>query len=230
MTETNPPVTTEQTADVGTDSTIVASSSKPKRRPPRQTREERRALKPRPKRLVETAGPDPSTPLSDVRLGVGTIVGSHGTDGEVKVLLTTDDPEHFLSIRRVFVGDEPLARRVLGARLHDRYALMRLKGITTPEAASALRGVSVRIAGSDARPLAPGEFYLYQLIGLTAFDEAGETLGTVTDIMETGANDVFIVSPPDGGSDLLIPNHPDVVLEIDPVVGRLTVRPLVYAS
>jgi 16S rRNA processing protein RimM len=180
--------------------------------------------------LVETDGPDPATPLSEVRLRVGTIVGSHGTDGEVKVLLTTDDPEHLVSIRRLFVGDEPLARRVLGTRLHDRYALMRLKGITTPEAASALRGAPVRIAGSDARPLAPGEFYLYQLIGLTAFDEAGEILGTVADIMETGANDVFIVSPPDGGSDLLIPNHPDVVLEIDPIAGRLTVRPLIYGS
>lgn len=230
MTETDPPVTTEETTNVGTELTIGASSGKPMRRPPRKTRAERREQKPRPKRLVETAGPDPSTPLSEVRLGVGTVVGSHGTDGEVKVLLTTDDPEHLLSIRRVFVGDEPLARRVLGARLHDRYALMRLKGITTPEAASALRGSPVRIAGSDARPLAPGEFYLYQLIGLTAFDEAGETLGTVADIMETGANDVFIISPPDGGADLLIPNHPEVVLEIDPVAGRLTVRPLVYDS
>jgi len=180
--------------------------------------------------LSDTAGPDPATPLSAVRLSVGTIVGAHGVDGEVKVLLTTDDPEHLLTIRRLYIGDEQQPRRVLGARLHDRYALVRLKGVTTPESIAEFKGQPVRIAGIDARPLAPGEHYLYQLIGLTAVDEAGVTIGTVTDIMETGANDVFIVSPPDGGPDQLIPNHPEVVLDIDPVAGKLTVRPLVYAS
>jgi len=163
-------------------------------------------------------------------LVVGRIVGAHGIEGEIKVLLTTDDPEQMLTIRRVFLGDETIHRRVIGARLHDRYALMRLMGISTPEAITALKGTSVRIAGSDARPLAPGEFYLYQMIGLTAVSETGETLGTVTDIMETGANDVLIISPADGGPDMLVPNHPTVVLDINPTAGTLIVRPLIYDS
>lgn len=90
------------------------------------------------------------------------------------------------------------------------------------------RGEPLRIAGTDARPLEPGEYYLYQLIGLQVFDEAGTALGAVTDIMETGANDVLVVAPPDGGADQLFPNHPDVVLDVDPNAGRMVVRPLVY--
>ncbi|HEY7032862.1 MAG TPA: ribosome maturation factor RimM [Thermomicrobiales bacterium] len=182
----------------------------------------------RPNRLIESAGPDPATPLAEVRLAVGTIVGTHGIRGELKVLLTTDDPEHLKAVKRVYVGEEQTPRRVIGIRFHDRYALVRLKGVPTPEAGKEFRGQPVRIAGTDARPLEPGEFYLYQLIGLDAVDESGQPLGVVTDIMETGANDVLVVAPPDGGKDQLFPNHPDVVLDVNPEEGRLVIRPLVY--
>jgi 16S rRNA processing protein RimM len=161
---------------------------------------------------------------------VGVIIGTHGLSGELKVRLTTDDPEHLARVRRLYVGDERLPRRVLGVRFHGGNALLRLQGIATPEEGAALRGQPLRIAGSDARPLAPGEFYFYQLIGLEAVDEAGTTLGTVTDIIETGAHDVLVVSPAGGGPDLLLPNHPEVVLDIRPAEGRMIVRPLVYES
>jgi 16S rRNA processing protein RimM len=200
-------------------------------RPPRQsrrTRRERRGRPSRPNRLIETAGPDPATPLSEVRLVVGTIIGTHGIQGELKVLLTTDDPEHLKTIKQVYVGEEAAPRRVLGVRFHDRFALMRLKGIATPEAGTEFKGLQVRIAGTDARPLEAGEFYIYQLIGLKAVDESGQPLGVVTDIMETGANDVLVIAPPDGGKDQLYPNHPDVVLDVNPIEGRLVIRPLVY--
>jgi 16S rRNA processing protein RimM len=208
----------------------ATTDAKPARPPraSRQTRRQRRARPSGPSRLIETSGPDPATPLGEVRLVVGTIVGTHGIDGELKVLLTTDEPEHLKTIKRVYVGDEQNPRRVLGVRFHDRFALMRLKGIPTPEAGAEFRGQQVRIAGTDARPLAPGEFYLYQLIGLAVVDESGRALGTVTDIMETGANDVLVVAPAGGGPDQLYPNHPDVVLDINPEDGKLVVRPLVY--
>lgn len=116
-------------------------------------------------------------------------------------------------------------------RRHGGEALIRLRGITTPEAATALQGRVVRIAGSDARPPASGEFFLYQLIGLRVVDEADTTLGTVTDLMETGANDVFVITPTGGGPDMLLPNVPDVVLAIVPAEGRMVVRlPLYYGD
>lgn len=142
--------------------------------------------------------------------------------------LATDDPAHLTTIKHVFVGDEPQPRRLLGIRFHAGLALIRLPGVTSREQAAALRGEPVRIAGSDARPLAPGEFFLYQLIGLDVVDETGAPIGTVTDLMETGAHDVLVIAPADGGKNLLLPNHPDVVLDIRPAERRMTVRPLVY--
>jgi len=180
-----------------------------------------------PPRLVDTAGPDPGTPPEAVRLTIGTVLGAFGVAGELKVRLATDDPEHLPRLERVFLGDEPRPRRLLGVRFHAGQALLRLQGIATREQAAARRGEPVRIAGADARPLAEGEFFLYQLVGLDVVDEAGATLGRVTDLLETGANDVLVVTP-DAGPDLLLPNHPSVVLDIRPAEGRLVARRLVF--
>jgi 16S rRNA processing protein RimM len=180
--------------------------------------------------LIETAGPDPSTPLAEVRLAIGVVIGAHGVRGDLKLKLSTDDPEHLEKIRRVFIGDEPTARRVTSFRLHSGLGLLHIKGISTPEAAKTFQGKTVRIAGADARPLDPGEFYLYQVTGLPVFDETGTELGKVTDIMETGAQDIFVVTPPGGGPDQLFPNHPSVVLDLDLTNGRIVVRPLIYAD
>jgi 16S rRNA processing protein RimM len=106
-------------------------------------------------------------------------------------------------------------------------ALLRLSGVRTREEGRLLLGQPIRIAGSDARPLAPGEFYVYQVIGLEALDEAGNRVGTVTDLLETGANDVFVVTP-DEGAEILLPNIPEVILDLDPAARRMVVRRLVY--
>jgi 16S rRNA processing protein RimM len=161
-------------------------------------------------------------------LTVGTIVGAHGVRGELKMRLASDDAEHLATIKRIFIGDEPNPRRLLGMRFNAGFALLRLPGMSTPEEVEPLRGQPVRIAGSDARPLEPGEFFIYQLIGLDVFDEDGQALGTVTDLIETGAHDVLVIVPAGGGKELLLPNHPEVVLDIRPDERRMIVRPLVY--
>ena len=192
-------------------------------------RPRRRPVHPRsaPPRLVETAGPDPGTPPERARLTIGTILAPHGVRGEFKLRLQTDEPEHLLTLKRVFLGDEKTPRTVLGVRMHAGNALMRLQGISAPETVERFRGTPLQIRGSDARPLAANEYFLYQIIGLEAFDEAGNRLGRVTDLMETGANDVLVITP-DEGPDLLLPSHPDVVLTMDPAAGRIVVRPLEY--
>jgi 16S rRNA processing protein RimM len=148
--------------------------------------------------------------------------------GEFKVRLQTDDPAHLLTLKRVYLGDEPTPRTVLGARLHAGNALMRVQGISTPETVERFRGVPLRIRATDARPLAANEYFLYQVIGLEAFAEAGNRLGRVTDLIETGANDVLVITPEDGGADILLPSHPDVIVELDPSAGRIVVRTLSY--
>ena len=138
-------------------------------------------------------------PPVKVRLTVGTILAPHGVRGEFKVRLQTDDPERLLTLKRIYLGDETAPRTILGVRMHAGNALMRLQGISTPETVERLRGTPLRIRGSDARPLAPMDYFLYQMIGLEAFDEAGNVLGRVSDLIETGANDVPVITPPGGG-------------------------------
>jgi 16S rRNA processing protein RimM len=157
-------------------------------------------------------------------LTIGTILGPHGVRGECKVRLQTDDPEHLLTVKRLYLNDEAVPRTVLGVRLHAGQALMRLQGISTPETADRYRGATLRIRGADARPLAPNEYFLYQIIGLDAFTESGERLGRVVDLMETGANDVIVIAPDGDGANLLIPSHPESVVSMDPVAGRIVVR------
>ena len=204
------------------------AASGPARAAPRSTTRRPARQRPTQPRLAETSGPDPGIPPDRARLTIGTILAPHGVRGEFKVRLQTDDPEYLLTVKRLYLGDEERPRTVLAARLHAGHALLRLQGISNPETVERLRGTPLRMRGADARPLAANEYFLYQIIGLEAVDEAGNRLGRVTDLLETGANDVLVITPDDGGSDLLLPSHPDVILEMDPAAGRLVVRPLAY--
>lgn len=183
------------------------------------------------KSLIETAGPDPSTPIEDVRLTVGRLGAPHGVQGEIKLRLLTDEPEHLETIETVYLGDRDEPIGLEGIRFINDGAIVKLGDTDTPEDASKLSGLAVKIAGSDARPLEEGEYFLFQLIGLEAVNEAGDRIGTVTDLIETGAHDVLVIGKrPEGGADLLVPNHPEFVPEIDPAGGRVVVRPPEYAN
>jgi 16S rRNA processing protein RimM len=178
--------------------------------------------------LIESAGPDPQTDPAGVRLVVGVVAGGHGVHGELKVRPLTDDLEHFSQLREVYLGEEDRPRRIRGFRLHGGHVLLRLAGIVTPEAAALLRGAELRAPARALRPLEEGEFFLYQVIGLEVRTEDGVLLGSVVDLMETGASDVFVIARPDSKEQVLLPNRPEVVLSIDPAHGAMTVRPLEY--
>lgn len=197
------------------------TSAQPKRPPRLPARPEQG------KPLVETAGPEPAIPPAETRLAVGVIVGTHGLRGELKLRLSTDDPERLSQVKWVYIGEDETRHRLQSVRLHGGLALLKIQFISNPEQANEFRGKWVKISGKDARPLEEGEFFYYQLIGLTAFDEADAELGTLVDIIETGTNDVFVIKS-SSGDELLVPNHPDFVPAIEPEQGRLIVRPPVY--
>jgi 16S rRNA processing protein RimM len=226
-----PPAPPEGSGQVVPVPEIAASSPSDPLKPGQRSRRPVTRRAPRtprtPPRLADTAGPDPSTPLSQARLKVGTILAPHGLNGEFKLRLQTNDPEHLLTLKRLYLGNETAPRTVLSARMHQGNALVRLQGISSPETVERLRGTTLSIRASDARPLGPNEYFLFQVIGLEVFTEAGERLGKVTDLMETGANDVLVVTP-DEGPDILLPSHPEVVLSMDPAEGKVIVRPLTY--
>ncbi len=157
------------------------------------------------------------------RLVIGKVLASHGVDGTLRLVLYTHFPERLRSLRYVYLGDEERPRRVMQARLQPPHGLLKVVGIATPEAADAVRGWLVRIDHKQAAPLAPGEYYHWQIIGATVVDEAGATLGAVSEIVETGANDVYVVRTPQGG-EILLPAIADVIQHVDDERGIITVR------
>lgn len=177
--------------------------------------------------LSRTRGPDPSTPIEDVELVVGAIIGTHGLSGEVRVRLITDDPEHFATLRRVLVGERREPNQIESVRFNRGAALIKLAGVDDVETAESVRGAVLRIPGNDARPLAENEYFLYQVVGIAVRDEAGTELGAVTDVIETGANLVFVVTDREGKEELY-PSIPEVVVDLNPAEGYLVVRPLTY--
>lgn len=206
----------------------TASSGGPSRRT--RPSANRRTRKPAPPRtLIETRGPDPTAPLANVRLTVGRLGGSHGVRGEIKMRVLTDEPEHLKKVKKVFLGERDQPIGLQSVRFVHDGMLIKLAGYDTPEDVSKLSGLDVKIAGTDARPLEDGEYFLFQLIGLKAEDEQGTPLGTVTDLMETGAHDVLVIgNRPDSPQDLLVPNHPEFVKDMRVSEGRIILAPPVW--
>ncbi|TET49254.1 MAG: 16S rRNA processing protein RimM [Anaerolineales bacterium] len=158
---------------------------------------------------------------------VGRVLRPHGVKGELRVQILTAYPERLAQhslfyLRRAGARDPIEGRKVERQRRNKQALLLKLEGCDDRNAAEAMRGMLVQIPIEDAVPLDDGEHYLYQLVGLSVETEAGENLGEVVDVIETGANDVYVVRGPDG--ELLIPAVEDVVRELDVESGRLVVR------
>jgi 16S rRNA processing protein RimM len=149
---------------------------------------------------------------------------AHGVKGELKCLVVTDFPDQrFKRGNRLLLGSEP--RVVRSARRQGDLVYLRLDGIDDRTAAEALRGQELVVPRTEAVPLPEGQFYWDQVLGLRVEDTAGQLLGTVADILETGANDVYVVRGGPRG-EVLIPAIKDVVRAIDPAAGRMVVDPL----
>lgn len=155
-------------------------------------------------------------------LVVGRIVAPWGVRGEVKVALETDFPERFKRLTRVYLGEKTTCFVLEGSRLHKRYVLLKLEGCDDRKAAEKLRGQFVQIPIEEAMPLGEDEYYVYQIVGLDVWTIAGEHLGKVSQVLFTGANDVYVVQEEKG--EILIPAIEDVVLEVDLASGRLIVE------
>lgn len=160
-------------------------------------------------------------------LAVGRVQRPHGVRGEVRVEILTGYPER-LDRHAAFYLAHPhspeAVRRypVEQLRLHRNVLLLKLGGCDNRNAAEALRGMLVQVPIEDAVPLEEGEYYLYQVVGVQVETEDGEPLGRVIEVLDTGANDVYVVGGPRG--EVLLPAIKDVVLELDLDARRLVVR------
>ncbi len=157
-------------------------------------------------------------------LPIGSIAGAHGIRGEVKVEILTDYPERFRAGAKMYLGTEREARpvEIQAARPHKHYYLVKFSQVPDRNAAELLAGQLVLILTEEAMPLAEHENYAHDLIGLQVETEDGQTLGQISDILATGANDVYVVTG--GEREVLVPALRDVVLSVDLGTGRVVVR------
>ncbi|MBI4494325.1 MAG: 16S rRNA processing protein RimM [Chloroflexi bacterium] len=161
---------------------------------------------------------EPPEPL----LAIARILAPQGVRGEVKASLLTEFPHRFRETTEVWVGEPPTLFRVERARLSENQVVLKLSGIEDRAQAERLRGHLVQVPRSQAVSLPPGRYYWHQVIGLEVRDQAGQPLGTVQDILETGSNDVYVVRGPRG--EWLLPAIREVIEQIDLDRGVLVVE------
>ncbi len=161
---------------------------------------------------------------------LGEILRPHGVRGELRMRPLTDYPEQLSARLQVFLGrsayDEAARAFALEAlRWHGRYALLALAGVSDRNAADVLRGLYVMTPLAEAIPLEEDEFYLYEIVGAQVVSaDDGEALGTLVEVLETGANDVYVLRGSDYG-EILLPATQETVLETDIAGRKLVVRP-----
>lgn len=160
---------------------------------------------------------------------LGRIIRPHGVRGELRLSVLTDFPERIAGLERVYVGSDPYRDddatpyAVEAVRRHREALLVSLEGIRDRDAADLLRGKLLMVALDDAVPLDDDEYYLYQTLGMAVVTTEGEALGTVREILETGANDVLVIR---GGlrGEVLLPDTDEVVVDFDLETRTITVN------
>jgi 16S rRNA processing protein RimM len=162
-----------------------------------------------------------------VYLAVGKLRRSHGVEGSIIMDVLTDFPERLRVGRTVYAGDHHEPLLITGIRGHDRALIINFEGFSTPEEVGRLRNMNVYIQASSLPVLPEGEYYHHELLGLKVVDESGQLLGALDQILETGANDVYVVKNPDG-KELLLPAVEEVILEVNLERGEIRARPPEY--
>ena len=148
----------------------------------------------------------------------GRIVNTHGVAGEVKIEVWLDSPQFLKSFKRCFIDRREV--RLLSARVHKGFLIVKLEGVEDVNAAMALKGRTVFIDRADAR-LPKGAFFLQDIIGASVVDESGSEIGKLVDVMETPASNVYVVK---GEREHLIPAVPEFILSTDADNGIITVH------
>ena len=158
-------------------------------------------------------------------LKVGVITSTHGIKGEAKVYPTTDEPERFRTIRRVYLQTktERLDLEVQGVKFFKQFAILKFKGIDSINDVEKYKGCELYVSREHAVPLKENEYYIADLIGMEVCLEDGKKLGVLKDVIETGANDVYSVDTKNYG-EVLIPAIRQCIIKVEVEAGKMTVR------
>lgn len=151
-----------------------------------------------------------------IYLAIGFLRRPHGVQGEIIMDLHTDFPERIKTGRKVYIGENYEAFTIGAARPHSNGLLVKIRGFDSPETAGRFRNQWVYVQASEVPALPEGKYYKHELIGLTVMTDANDKLGVLNEVLETGANDVYVVVQEDG-KEILLPAIADVVLDVNMV-------------
>ncbi|MCM1046643.1 MAG: ribosome maturation factor RimM [Candidatus Gastranaerophilales bacterium] len=158
-------------------------------------------------------------------LQVGVVTSPHGVRGEVKVFPTTDDPRRFQKLKQVLMdtGKGYDTMEIESVKFFKNMVIVKFAGIDSRDAAEAYRQKGLFVTRQNAVKLRKGEYFIADLIGLLVIDEDGDEIGTLQDVMQTGANDVYVVAQKEGG-ELLLPAIKQCILDVDVDAGLVKVH------
>ncbi len=161
------------------------------------------------------------------RIVIGRVVSPFGNKGELKVLPLTEWICRFLLLERAYFDREdrePEVLEVESVRYHARHVMLKVRGVEDISGAERLRDSVLTVSEEELPALPPERFWVYQVVGLEVLDESGNHIGIVKQVIQTGANDVYVVNTP--GKEVLIPATREVVKSVDVCQGRMIIRPL----
>lgn len=158
-------------------------------------------------------------------LQIGVITSTHGVKGEVKVFPTTDDNNRFKTLGECFISykNEMIPARVQGCKFFKNMVILKFKDIDNINDVEKYKQCKLFVDREHAVKLNKDEYFVTDLIGVTVFEEDGSVLGILTEVIPTGANDVYVVTD-DNKKELLLPAIKDCVLNVDIENRKITVR------
>ena len=158
-------------------------------------------------------------------LKVGVITTTHGVRGEVKVFPTTDEAERFLELDYVLLdtGRELRKLEIQNVKFFKNLAILKFKGIDNINDIEMYKGKDLWIPREEGQELEEGEYYVADLIGMNVLLEDGTVFGTLKDVMETGANDVYVIDTKDRG-EVLLPAIRECILDVNVEESTMTVH------
>ncbi|MCI5511436.1 MAG: ribosome maturation factor RimM [Eubacterium sp.] len=158
-------------------------------------------------------------------LQVGVISSTHGVRGEVKVFPTTDDANRFKKLKKVILdtGMEKKELEIQGVKFFKQFVILKFKGIDNINDIEKYKGKSLYVTRENAVKLKKDEYFIADLIDMQVILEDGTLLGILTDVMKTGANDVYCVESEKYG-EVLLPAIGECILDVDVEGRKMTVH------
>lgn len=158
-------------------------------------------------------------------LRVGVIANTHGVRGEVKIYATTDDIRRFKKLKECFIdtGKEKIPVEVESCKFFKEMPILKFRSMDQMGDVEGFKGKDLLVSREHAVKLKKNEFFIVDLVGLSVESDEGMPVGILTDVLQTGTNDVFVVKT-EAGDEVLIPYIEQCVPEIHPETGKIMVH------